>query len=80
MGQMRDLFQIENRELSGYLSPREVAEQLGVSKRTVYRRIRASCLPAYRLTGVGPNPPLRIAESDLASWLAGSEPQRERVA
>jgi excisionase family DNA binding protein len=61
-----------------YLSPREVAEQLGISPRTVYRRIDAGCLPAYRLTGTGPNPPLRIDADELKGWLAGP-PRRGRA-
>jgi len=45
----------------------EVADRLGVSRVTVYRRVWNGSLPAYRLDDRGP---LRIDEHDLDMWLA----------
>ena len=49
------------------LSIAEVAERLGVSRRTVERKIRAGELPALQLGG--PRTPLRVDERELEEWL-----------
>ena len=49
---------------------REVAEMLGVSKRTVYRLIRAGSLPVVELTPGGHK---RIAVRSLDKLLAGGK-------
>jgi excisionase family DNA binding protein len=55
-----------------YLSVREVAAELGISERTVERRIRDEVmpLPAFKM-GHGPNAPVRIDPVELARWLEG---------
>ena len=49
-----------------YITPREAAQRLGVSERTVFRMIAAGTLPAYR---IGPRL-LRVRATDLASLLS----------
>jgi excisionase family DNA binding protein len=49
-----------------YLSPGEVTALLGLSRMTVYRRIRAGDLPALRL---GDDGPLRVDAAELERWL-----------
>ena len=49
------------------LSIAEVAERLGVSRRTVERKIRGGELPALQLGG--PRTPLRVDERELEEWL-----------
>jgi excisionase family DNA binding protein len=62
--------QTDTHEVHGkMLPPGEVASLLGCSTRTIYRRVHSGHLPAFRLKGAGPNPPLRIAVDDLADWL-----------
>ena len=46
-----------------------VAEQCGVSIRTVQRWIERDDLTVHRLPGTGLRPILRIAEADLEMWL-----------
>lgn len=54
------------------LSITEVAERLGVSRRTVERKIRAGELPALQLGG--PRTPIRVDQRELEDWLyRGSE-------
>jgi excisionase family DNA binding protein len=45
----------------------QVAERLGVSRRTVERKIAAGEIPALRLGGA--RSPLRIDEAELEAWL-----------
>lgn len=47
-------------------SPTEASNTLGVSKRTVYRKIESGELPAYRIGGS-----LRIRWADMERWLDG---------
>jgi excisionase family DNA binding protein len=47
----------------------EVADLLGVSKHTVYRRIHDGSLPAVRLSE--PTGLLRIPQNELDTWLYG---------
>ena len=47
------------------LTAREVAEDLGVSSRTVLSWAKANQLPGFRL----PSGALRFRESDLDAWL-----------
>jgi excisionase family DNA binding protein len=53
------------------LTVREVAERLNVSINTVYRRIYAGEIPAYRLGGKGTS--LRIDPADVGAWLYGDD-------
>jgi excisionase family DNA binding protein len=46
----------------------EAAQHLGVSRRTIYRKIHMDELPAFRL-GDSPNAPLRVDPVDLTDWL-----------
>lgn len=46
----------------------EVAEQLGVGRATVYRRIVDGTIPAVRV-GAGPRAPIRVDPADVASAL-----------
>jgi len=48
----------------------EVADRLGVSTRTVRRRIESGELAAVRL-GSGPRAPIRIERGKLDAWLSG---------
>ena len=52
----------------GLLSPMEAAQHLGVSRRTIYRKIHTDELPFFRL-GDSPNAPLRVDPDDLTEWL-----------
>lgn len=71
MSQAIDAYEHQSR----MLPPGEVANLLGCSTRTIYRRVHSGHLPAFRLKGAGPNPPLRIAVEDLAGWLdRGTDP------
>jgi excisionase family DNA binding protein len=65
MSQETDTHEVHGR----MLPPDEVASLLGCSTRTIYRRVHSGHLPAFRLKGIGPNPPLRIAVDDLAGWI-----------
>jgi excisionase family DNA binding protein len=47
----------------------QVAERLGVSRRTVERKIAAGEIPALRLGGR--RSPLRVDERELERWLYG---------
>lgn len=53
----------------GLLPVREAANLLGVSTRTIRRRIDDGSLPSFRL-GDGPSAAVRIAPADLARYLA----------
>src|SRR4051794_19676473 len=55
-------------ERSDFVSPRQAAELLAVSRRSVYRYIAAGRLRAVRV-GVGRNAPLRVRTSDLVEQL-----------
>lgn len=46
----------------------EVAARLGVSERSVERRIHSGALPAVRL-GSGPKSPVRVDEAELDAWV-----------
>jgi excisionase family DNA binding protein len=54
------------------LTPRAVAERLGVSLATVYSLLSSGRLHAYRI-GVGRGT-YRVSEDQLASFLRGAEP------
>ena len=54
--------------LKELLTVAETAELLGVSKKTVRRRVRDGSLPAVRLGGA-PHFPIRIPQSELRTWL-----------
>jgi excisionase family DNA binding protein len=61
-----------------YLTPQEVAEVVGTSRKTIYRRIADGSLPAVRL-GDGLRAPVRIGADDLDAYLArGRSFDRER--
>jgi len=45
----------------------EVAQRLGVSKRTVQRKVYSGQLPALRLGGG--HAPVRVDEAELEAWL-----------
>jgi excisionase family DNA binding protein len=49
----------------------EVAERLGVSRRTIERKIASGELPALRLGGR--RSPLRVDAAELQAWLYGWE-------
>jgi excisionase family DNA binding protein len=49
-----------------YLAPRAVAEQLGVTRRTVYAWIQTGALPSFRLSRRA----RRIHQQDLDRFLA----------
>ena len=51
-----------------YLTPREVAEVLRTSRKTIYRKIASGELPSIRL-GAGPRAAVRIDPSDLDAYL-----------
>jgi excisionase family DNA binding protein len=52
---------------SRLLSVAEVADRLGLTRGSVYRKVAAGELPATRLgDGLAP---LRVSEQDLADWL-----------
>jgi len=48
----------------------DVAERLGVSRRTVERKIARGELPAFQLGG--PRLPVRVDERELEEWLTGA--------
>lgn len=50
------------------LTLRDAASRVGVSERTLRRRIRDGSLPAVRL-GPTERHPLRIVESELEEWV-----------
>jgi excisionase family DNA binding protein len=54
------------------LTKKEVAERLGVSERTIHRRIRDGSIPAVRL-GSGRMSPVRIDADELDAWVYGEE-------
>jgi excisionase family DNA binding protein len=58
------------------LTPREVAELVGVQPTTVRRWVREGCLPALRL-GDAANGPLRIRVSDLTRQLSLAQSPKE---
>lgn len=47
----------------------EVADRLGVTRRTVERKVHAGEIPALQLGG--PRSPLRVDERELDAWLYG---------
>jgi excisionase family DNA binding protein len=57
---------VTRREL---LSPAEVAERLGVTRQTIYRKIHSGQMPALRL---GDDGPLRVDAAELDEWLAAN--------
>jgi excisionase family DNA binding protein len=54
------------------LTLEQVAQRLGVSKRTVQRKVYDGVLPALRLGGH--RSPIRVDERELESWLYRQEP------
>jgi excisionase family DNA binding protein len=54
------------------LTPRELAELLGVSIETVLRKVRAGVLPAIRLPG-GRNGRIRFRPEAIEAWLVEHE-------
>lgn len=50
------------------LSLRQVAEELNVNERTVYRLARSGKLPAFRVAGSW-----RVLRSDLDQWIAAQK-------
>jgi excisionase family DNA binding protein len=57
----------------------DVAERLGVSRRTVERKIARGELPAFQLGG--PRSPVRVDERELEEWLYSElKKRRHRVA
>jgi excisionase family DNA binding protein len=52
------------------LTVRQVAERLGLSTWSVYRRCESGELPSVRL-GSTKKAPLRISEAELDAWLYG---------
>jgi excisionase family DNA binding protein len=58
------------------LSRAEVAERLGVTRQTVYRKIHSGQMPALRLGGeLGP---LRVDAAELERWLEENAVRGER--
>ena len=55
------------------LTTHQVAKELGVSLTTVYQYIYAGKLKAYKLGGYSKKRHWRIKESDLESFIDGSE-------
>jgi excisionase family DNA binding protein len=53
------------------LTPQQAAEQLGVTRGTVYELVKAGTLRAVRL-GDGPKPRLRIRPEDLDRYVNAS--------
>ena len=53
------------------LSVEEVANRLGQSRQTIYRKIAAGELPAVRL-GLGPHAPLRVPADELTDFIYGT--------
>ena len=57
-----------------WLSPREVAEELGLHINTVYKIIQSGRLAVYNITvGSGDKTYYRIRRSDLEEWLRGKK-------
>jgi excisionase family DNA binding protein len=54
------------------LTVEDVAERLGQSKWTIYRKVASGELPAVRL-GSSSRAPLRISERELQAWLFEEE-------
>jgi excisionase family DNA binding protein len=52
------------------LTPQQVAARLGVTRATVYRRIREGVIPAVQL-GPEPRSAIRVDARDLERWLRG---------
>jgi excisionase family DNA binding protein len=50
------------------LTVRQVAERLGLSLWSVYRRVEAGEIPAVRL-GSTRKAPIRVSEAELEQWL-----------
>ena len=56
------------------LTPDEVAERLRQSRASVYRKIAAGEIPAFRLNAN--RGPLRVREDELDAWLNAEETHR----
>jgi excisionase family DNA binding protein len=56
------------------LTPKEIADELGLSAASVYRKIRRGELPALRLGRKGAA--LRVPENEYRRWLYDVEPER----
>jgi excisionase family DNA binding protein len=54
------------------LTVKEVAQRLGQSRFSVYRRVADGTFPAIRI-GSTPNAPIRIPERELNEYLYGHE-------
>ena len=62
-----------------WLSPREVAEELGLHINTVYKIIQSGGLPVYNITvRSGDKTYYRIKRSDLEEWLRGKKVKQIR--
>ena len=59
-------------QLDGWLSVAEVAEFVGVSKRTVHRALRSGALVGHRTGGAGTR--WHIRPEALAAWLEPQQP------
>ena len=55
-------------EMQRLLSIAEVAERLGVSTKTVRRRISEGAIPAVKV-GPAVNSPIRVSEAAVERWL-----------
>jgi excisionase family DNA binding protein len=49
------------------LSPRDVAESIGVARETVYRALETGDLRGHKI-GTGPKAPWRIRVEDVEAW------------
>ena len=59
--------------MSRLLTVPEVADRLGLSTRTIRKRIAAGELPAIRLGPADTQAPVRVDEAELERWLRGDD-------
>ena len=71
IGSLLDFVKSSEGSEKQWLSPREVAEELGLHINTVYKIIQSGGLPVYNITvRSGDKAYYRIRRSDLEDWLS----------